>query len=84
MALRPKLAGHATNVRAAIFIPIGPAWQSLGRGQVDIMRMETGMASYVFMKVLESSARRYDAGIAATGCAAAAGIYFAYLIKLVR
>jgi len=25
--------------------------------------METGMVSYVFMKVLESSARRYDAGI---------------------
>jgi len=48
------------------------------------MRMETGVASYVFMKVHESSARRYDAGIAAGGCAAAAGIYFAYLIKLVR
>ena len=48
------------------------------------MRMETGVASYVFMKVHESSARRYDAGIAAGGCVAAAGIYFAYPIKLVR
>jgi len=27
------------------------------------MRVETGMASYVFMKVLESSAQRYDVGI---------------------
>lgn len=27
------------------------------------MRMEMGMASYVFMKILESSAQRYDAGI---------------------